>query len=75
MPLKGQVTKYTALALRAKANSDINNWDAVLSATNEIINSNKFELYPDFYDYFKSRDAYQTKTCSNYNMVWLVAQQ
>lgn len=53
MPLKGQVTKYTALALRAKANSDINDWDAVLSATNEIINSNKFELYPDFYDYFK----------------------
>lgn len=53
MPIKGQVTKYTALTLKAKANSDLNNWDAVLDATNEIIASNKFELYPDFYDYFK----------------------
>ncbi|MDR3060251.1 MAG: RagB/SusD family nutrient uptake outer membrane protein [Prevotella sp.] len=53
MPLKGQVTKYTALALKAKANADINEWDAVLNATNEIMTSNKFELYPDYYDYFK----------------------
>jgi len=53
MPLKGQVTKYTALALKAKANTDINDWDAVLDATNEIIASNKFTLYPDYYDYFK----------------------
>ncbi|MBK5720856.1 RagB/SusD family nutrient uptake outer membrane protein [Dysgonomonas sp. Marseille-P4677] len=53
MPMKGRVTKYTALGLKAKANADINDWDAVLNATNEIIESNKFELYPDFYDYFK----------------------
>ena len=53
MPMKGQVTKYTALGLKAKINADINEWDAVLNATNEIITSNKFELYPDYYDYFK----------------------
>lgn len=53
MPMKGQVTKYTALGLKAKINADINDWDAVLSATNEIIASEKFELYPDFYQYFK----------------------
>ncbi|MDU1892606.1 MAG: RagB/SusD family nutrient uptake outer membrane protein [Dysgonomonas sp.] len=53
MPMKGQVTRYSALGLMAKANADINDWDAVLNATNEIITSNKFELYPDFYDYFK----------------------
>lgn len=53
MPLKGQVTKYTALGLKAKINVDVDDWDAVLNATNEIIASNKFELYPSFYDYFK----------------------
>jgi hypothetical protein len=53
MPNKGQVTKYTALALKAKANADINNWDAVLDATNQIVESGKFELYPDFYQSFK----------------------
>jgi hypothetical protein len=53
MPMKGQVTKYTALGLKAKINADIDDWDAVLNATNEIIASNKFKLYPDFYDYFK----------------------
>lgn len=53
MTYKGQVTMYTALALKAKANSDINDWDAVLSATDEIINSGKFSLYSSFYDYFK----------------------
>ena len=53
MPLKGQVTKYTALGLKAKINADVNNWDAVLNATNEIIASGKFELFSDFYEYFK----------------------
>lgn len=53
MPYKGQVTKYTALALKAKANADINNWDAVLEATNEVVNSGKFSLYTDYYQYFK----------------------
>lgn len=53
MPYKGQVTKYTALALKAKANSDINDWDAVLDATQQIINSGKLSLYPDYYQYFK----------------------
>lgn len=53
MPMKGQVTRYSALALKAKAASDINDWDAVLGATDAIITSNKFELYPDFYNYFK----------------------
>jgi hypothetical protein len=57
---KGSVTKYTALLIKAKAAADAagsNNaspfWDVVLSATNEIINSNKFSLYPDFYQLWK----------------------
>src|SRR5581483_7231823 len=28
-------------------------WDTVLSATNAIINSNRFSLFPDFYQLFK----------------------
>jgi hypothetical protein len=57
---KGAVTKYTALLLKAKAAADIagndngsSYWDIVLSATNDIINSNKFTLFPDFYQLWK----------------------
>lgn len=57
---KGAVTKYTALLIKAKAASDAAGndngspyWDIVLSATNDIINSNKFSLFPDFYQLWK----------------------
>lgn len=57
---KGAITKYTALLLKAKAAADIAandngsaSWDIVLSATNDIINSNKFTLFPDFYQLWK----------------------
>lgn len=57
---RGAVTKYTALLLKAKAAADLAGndngspyWDIVLSTTNEIINSNKFSLFPDFYQLWK----------------------
>jgi hypothetical protein len=57
---KGAVTKYTALLIKAKAAADAAGndngspyWDLVLSATNDIINSNKFTLFPDFYQLWK----------------------
>ncbi|MCD8193663.1 MAG: RagB/SusD family nutrient uptake outer membrane protein [Tannerellaceae bacterium] len=53
MPYQGQVTRYTAQALKAKTEADLNNWEAVLAATNDVINSGRFSLYPDFYQYFK----------------------
>jgi len=56
----GAVTKYSALLLKAKAAADLAGndsaspyWDVVLDATNQIIESNKFSLYPDFYQLFK----------------------
>lgn len=49
----GAVTKYSALALKAKVNLYAGNWDGVLAATTPIIESNKFELYSDFYQLFK----------------------
>lgn len=56
----GAVTKYSALLLKAKAAADLakndNNspyWDQVLQATDQIIQSGKFNLYPDFYNLFK----------------------
>lgn len=56
----GAVTKYSALLLKAKAAADLAGndnaspyWDQVLDATNQIIASNKFSLYPDFYQLFK----------------------
>jgi hypothetical protein len=56
----GAVTRYSALLLKAKAAADLaanNNsspyWDQVLDATNQIISSEKFTLYGDFYNLFK----------------------
>lgn len=49
----GGVTKYTALAIKALANLEMENYQGVANATGEIIQSNKFSLYPDFYDLFK----------------------
>jgi hypothetical protein len=51
--IKGGVTKHTALAIKALANLEMENYQAVANATGEIINSGKFELYPDFYELFK----------------------
>ncbi|MCG2460101.1 RagB/SusD family nutrient uptake outer membrane protein [Flavobacteriaceae bacterium F89] len=52
--LPGGVTKYTALAIKAKANQELKNYQAVADATGAIINSGKFSLYPDFYELFKT---------------------
>lgn len=49
----GAVTKYTAIFLKAKAAMYNNDWDTVLSGTQEIISSSKFSLYSDFYELFK----------------------
>lgn len=49
----GGVTKYTALAVKAMANLEMEKYQEVADATGEIINSNKFMLYPDFYELFK----------------------
>lgn len=56
----GAVTKYSALLLKAKAASDLagnNNtspyWDQVLEATDQIIQSEKFDLFTDLYNLFK----------------------
>lgn len=49
----GAASKYAALALQAKAAADIADWETVYAATETIINDNKFDLYPDFYQLFK----------------------
>lgn len=51
--LKGGVTRYTALAIKAMANLELKNYSAVAEATGEIINSNRFSLYSDYYQLFK----------------------
>ncbi|HMQ43157.1 MAG TPA: RagB/SusD family nutrient uptake outer membrane protein [Mariniflexile sp.] len=51
--VKGGVTKYTALALKALANLELKNYQGVAAATGAIIGSGKFSLYPDFYEAFK----------------------
>lgn len=50
----GGVTKYTALAVKALANQELKNYQVVADATGQIINSGLFDLYPDFYELFKT---------------------
>lgn len=52
--LPGGVTKYTALAIKALANQELGNYQVVAEATGQIINSDKFSLFPDFYQLFKT---------------------
>ena len=51
--IPGGVTKYTALAVKAMANLEVKNYQAVADATGAIISSNAFSLFPDFYELFK----------------------
>ncbi len=51
--LPGGVTKYTAYAMKALANLELKNYQAVADASGEIIKSGKYQLEPDFYNLFK----------------------
>ena len=51
--IPGGVTRYTALAIKALANLELENYQEVADATSQIISSNEFSLHPDFYDLFK----------------------
>jgi starch-binding outer membrane protein, SusD/RagB family len=51
--IPGGVTKYTALAIKALANLELKNYQAVADATSEIIKSGEFALESDYYKLFK----------------------
>ena len=51
--IRGGVTKFTALAIKAQANLELKNYQGVADATSQIISSGKFSLEPDFYQLFK----------------------
>jgi hypothetical protein len=51
--IKGGVTKYTALAIKALANLELKEYQKVADATSEIISSNEFALAADYYNLFK----------------------
>lgn len=51
--IPGGVTKFTALAMKALANLELENYQAVADATSQIISSGEFKLEPDFYELFK----------------------
>jgi starch-binding outer membrane protein, SusD/RagB family len=48
----GRITKYTAMALKAKVHLYQQEWDSVASLTDRIIASGKYELLPDFRSVF-----------------------
>ena len=51
--IPGGVTKYTALAVKALANLEMENYQGVAETTEQIISSDKFSLHPDYYQLFK----------------------
>ncbi len=51
--VKGGVTKFTALAIKAFANLELKNYQQVANATSEIISGGNFVLEPDYYQLFK----------------------
>lgn len=51
--IRGGVTRFTALAIKALANLELNNYQGVADATSQIISSNEFALESDFYNLFK----------------------
>ena len=52
--IPGGITTHTALAVKAMANLELKNWQAVAEATGQIISSGAFTLYPDYYHLFKT---------------------
>lgn len=52
--LPGGATVYTALAIKALANQELENYQSVADAAGQIINSGEFSLFPDFYELFKT---------------------
>jgi hypothetical protein len=51
--IRGGVTRYTALAVKALAELELKDYQGVADATSQIISSNEFELAPDYYNLFK----------------------
>lgn len=52
--IRGGITRHTALSVKAMANLEIKEWQKVADATGEIISSNRFSLFPDYYTLFKT---------------------
>ncbi|HET8736157.1 MAG TPA: RagB/SusD family nutrient uptake outer membrane protein [Pricia sp.] len=52
--LPGGVTRYTALMVKAVANQELKNYQAVADAAGAIIASGKFSLFNNFYELFKT---------------------
>lgn len=51
--VKGGITKFTALAIKALANLELREYQKVADATSQIISSGKFDLMDDYYNLFK----------------------
>ncbi len=51
--IKGGITRFTALAVKALANLELKNYQGVADATAPIISSGEFELQTDYYNLFK----------------------
>jgi hypothetical protein len=70
--IPGGVNRYTALAIKARVDLELGNYEAVAAATSEIINSGVYELYDDYYELFKlpgelSRENLLELQYSDYN--------
>ncbi|MFO7852309.1 MAG: RagB/SusD family nutrient uptake outer membrane protein [Bacteroidota bacterium] len=51
--VKGGITQYTAYAIQAMAYQEMKDYQGVVDATSEIINSGEYQLSSDFYHLFR----------------------
>jgi hypothetical protein len=64
----GAATAYTAEALAAKVCLTDGDYSKVESFTDDIINSGKFSLYPDYYELFKIPANFVTRVCWKFSV-------
>lgn len=57
---KGRATKGGALALAAEANMMLNNWQAAATLLQQIVDSNQYQLLPDFKNLFTIPEGEQS---------------
>lgn len=67
LPRIGGVTKWAAYMLLAKAAADIQDYETMLSASREIVNSGVFALFPDYYNLFKKPGEFSSESIFEMN--------
>lgn len=61
LPNLGGVTKWAAYTLLAKVAADVQDYQTMLNASREVVQSGVFSLYPDYYNLFKKPGEFSSE--------------